>query len=255
LQIVGAIWLMKRGAADESDRFDDEQSQQGSIYQSATTNPSTTTKSDDDAKKARADDEDVLMSLRRDANTFDNSELQRQNKIGEGSFGEVYRATLNGQQVAVKTLVSDSVTAVDELVSEAKLMARLPPHENVLLLLGVVDAPHLALVLEFCAGGSLVDKLDECAKVMPTIVAACFDDGFQHMLFFAAHAGCIERRRDATNVAGGTAACVARLGTGHAASASQQDNSSRFGGAQCVVARRRRAKSVGFRTLSLRHNR
>ena len=163
------IWFLRKSDDDEDDDDDiensngkGEQRAAAATFHSGMDGP----RSSDSANKvsgAEDDNTDVLMSLRRDANTFGYDEIEQGDKIGEGSFGNVYKAQLNGQTVAMKTVLQTTVDAVDELISEAKLMARLPPHDNVLLLLGVVDSPHLALLLEYCAGGSLADKLSECA--------------------------------------------------------------------------------------------
>ena len=107
---------------------------------------------------------DELVSLRRDANSIENDELQLLELLGSGSFGTVHRARWHDRIVAVKTLKGEEVTReqIIDLIGEAKLMARLPPHINVLMLLGCVETPQLALVSELCENGSLYDALQVC---------------------------------------------------------------------------------------------
>ena len=78
--------------------------------------------------------------------------------IGEGAFGTVYAAELNGKPVAVKTVRATRVSeiTVHDFLGEARIMASLK-HANLVNLLGVVweDGPDkLCLVLEFAGRGS-----------------------------------------------------------------------------------------------------
>jgi hypothetical protein len=72
-------------------------------------------------------------------------------------------------------------------IKESKLMQRLPPHANVLRLIGVVTTPVMCIVTEFCAGGALdhylrtharlpiVDKIDVRACVCVRVRAGACD--------------------------------------------------------------------------------
>ena len=92
-------------------------------------------------------------------------------KIGEGSFGRVYKAKWNHIDVAVKFIgPSDiDVTAsglgrsLEELEKEVSIMTKLR-HPNIVLLLGVVMSPRPAIVQEFCVRGSLYTVLQRHAK-------------------------------------------------------------------------------------------
>ena len=93
-------------------------------------------------------------------------------KIGEGSFGQVYRASWNHIDVAVKFMsmkdidVSQSskefVRSMDELEKEVSIMTQLR-HPNIVLLLGVVRSTP-AIVVEFCTRGSLFSVLQRHMK-------------------------------------------------------------------------------------------
>ena len=93
------------------------------------------------------------------------------NKIGEGSFGRVYKAQWNHIDVAVKFIGSDEVDLtssalgrnLEELEKEVSIMTKLR-HPNIVLLLGVVMSPRPAIVQEFCVRGSLYAVLQRHAK-------------------------------------------------------------------------------------------
>ncbi|KAM5235036.1 mitogen-activated protein kinase kinase kinase 21 [Ctenodactylus gundi] len=85
--------------------------------------------------------------------------LEFKELIGAGGFGQVYRATWAGQEVAVKAArrdpEQDANAAAESVRREARLFAMLR-HPNILQLRGVcLRPPHLCLVLEFARGGAL----------------------------------------------------------------------------------------------------
>ena len=170
---------------------------------------------------------DELVSLRRDAETIEQSELTMLDLLGSGSFGTVHRARWRDKVVAVKTLKGDEVTRaqIRDLIAEAKLMARLPPHAHVLLLLGCVATPHVALVSELCEHGSLYDALQPvcCRRAHRRHTAA---HRSRHARHSARHRG---RRR---------------------ASAPAQRDSPRLGGAQRAPHCAQRAQSRRFWPLA-----
>ncbi|KAM2064843.1 hypothetical protein ACFX16_028189 [Malus domestica] len=59
-----------------------------------------------------------------------------ENKVGEGSFGPVYRGTLaDGQEIVVKRLSRSSGQGLDEFMNEVVLIAKLQ-HQNLVKVLG-----------------------------------------------------------------------------------------------------------------------
>ncbi|CAO2819041.1 unnamed protein product [Amaranthus hypochondriacus] len=78
------------------------------------------------------------------------------NKLGIGGFGSVYRGKLpNGQEIAVKRLLSVTVHSVEEFKTEIKLIAKLQ-HRNLVRLIGYcMKANEKILVYEYMPNGSL----------------------------------------------------------------------------------------------------
>ncbi|XP_071691805.1 probable serine/threonine-protein kinase SIS8 [Rutidosis leptorrhynchoides] len=82
-------------------------------------------------------------------------------RIGLGSYGEVYRGDWHGTDVAVKKFLNQEITpeSLEEFRSEVRIMKRVR-HPNVVLFMGAVTrAPHLSIVTEFLPRGSLYKLL------------------------------------------------------------------------------------------------
>ncbi|CAL5206185.1 unnamed protein product [Lathyrus oleraceus] len=82
-------------------------------------------------------------------------------RIGIGSYGEVYRADCNGTEVAVKKFLDQDVSgdALDQFKSEIEIMLRLR-HPNVVLFMGAITRPpHFSILTEFLPRGSLYGLL------------------------------------------------------------------------------------------------
>ncbi|KAL2608857.1 hypothetical protein R1flu_027430 [Riccia fluitans] len=78
-------------------------------------------------------------------------------RIGLGSYGEVYRGDWHGSEVAVKKFVDQDLSgdALEEFRLEVRIMRRLR-HPNVVLFMGAVTRPpNLSIVTEFLPRGSL----------------------------------------------------------------------------------------------------
>ncbi|RCV20969.1 hypothetical protein SETIT_4G101100v2 [Setaria italica] len=78
-------------------------------------------------------------------------------RVGLGSFGEVYRGEWHGTEVAVKKFLQQDISsdALEEFRTEFGIMRRLR-HPNVVLFMGAVTrVPHLSIVTEFLPRGSL----------------------------------------------------------------------------------------------------
>ncbi|PSR96528.1 Serine/threonine-protein kinase [Actinidia chinensis var. chinensis] len=78
-------------------------------------------------------------------------------RIGLGSYGEVYRGDLHGTEVAVKKFLDQDLSgqSLEEFMSEVRIMKRLR-HPNVVLFMGAVThVPNLSIVTEFLPRGSL----------------------------------------------------------------------------------------------------
>ncbi|KAL4333378.1 hypothetical protein GQ457_07G045100 [Hibiscus cannabinus] len=100
-------------------------------------------------------------------------DLQIGERIGIGSYGEVYRADWNGTEVAVKKFLDQDFSG-DALVKfkcEVEIMLRLR-HPNVVLFMGAVTRPpHFSILTEYLTGGSLYrilhrsNQLDERRRI------------------------------------------------------------------------------------------
>lgn len=78
-------------------------------------------------------------------------------RIGIGSYGEVYHADLDGTEVAVKKFLDQDFSgdALAQFKSEVEIMLRLR-HPNVVLFMGAITRPpHLSILTEFLPRGSL----------------------------------------------------------------------------------------------------
>ncbi|XP_016982499.1 raf homolog serine/threonine-protein kinase Raf [Drosophila rhopaloa] len=111
--------------------------------------------------RARSADESNKNLLARDAKSSEENwnilaeEILIGPRIGSGSFGTVYRAHWHGP-VAVKTLnvKTPSLAQLQAFKNEVAMLKK-TRHCNILLFMGCVSKPSLAIVTQWCEGSSL----------------------------------------------------------------------------------------------------
>ncbi|KAJ8536042.1 hypothetical protein K7X08_034443 [Anisodus acutangulus] len=102
-------------------------------------------------------------------------------RIGLGSYGEVYRGDWHGTEVAVKKFLDQDITgeSLEEFKSEVMIMKR-ARHPNVVLFMGAVTRPpNLSIITEFLHRGSFYrlihrpnNQLDERRRLRMALDAA-----------------------------------------------------------------------------------
>lgn len=90
-------------------------------------------------------------------------ELDIKQKVGQGGYGEVFRASWLGQEVAVKEYGTNYKRLhrrkVADFIKEVEVISNLR-HPNIVLYMGVcINPPKLYMITEFLEGGSLFDLL------------------------------------------------------------------------------------------------
>ncbi|XP_055802824.1 uncharacterized protein LOC129872014 isoform X3 [Solanum dulcamara] len=88
---------------------------------------------------------------------IDFSEITIGARVGIGFFGEVFRGTWNGTEVAVKVFLEQELTEenIEDFANEISILSRIR-HPNVILFLGACTTPpRLSVVTEFMEMGSL----------------------------------------------------------------------------------------------------
>ncbi|KAK1274747.1 Serine/threonine-protein kinase CTR1 [Acorus gramineus] len=88
---------------------------------------------------------------------IDFSEITVGTRVGIGFFGEVFRGTWNGTDVAIKIFLEQDLTAenMEDFCNEISILSRLR-HPNVILFLGAcMKPPHLSMITEYMEMGSL----------------------------------------------------------------------------------------------------
>ncbi|GIL51430.1 hypothetical protein Vafri_7415 [Volvox africanus] len=95
-------------------------------------------------------------------------ELTFKNRVGIGSYGEVYRGTWRGTEVAIKRFLEQNLSQVTikEFRDEVMIMSKLR-HPNIVLFMGAVtQSNQLAIVTQFMARGSLFRLLHRTKEVL-----------------------------------------------------------------------------------------
>eukprot|EP00029_Vermamoeba_vermiformis_P000232 TRINITY_DN10259_c0_g1_i1.p1 TRINITY_DN10259_c0_g1~~TRINITY_DN10259_c0_g1_i1.p1 ORF type:complete len:299 (+),score=58.89 TRINITY_DN10259_c0_g1_i1:158-1054(+) len=92
------------------------------------------------------------------------SAVTLEKEIGVGSYGKVYLGKLRTTKVAVK--VANTNLPQEDFIREANFQLAIPPHPNIVQLLGIsIDGPQPLVVLEYCNEGSLDKLLFESDKL------------------------------------------------------------------------------------------
>ncbi|KAF7829015.1 serine/threonine-protein kinase STY17 isoform X1 [Senna tora] len=92
---------------------------------------------------------------------IDTNQLKFENRVGSGSFGDLYRGTYCSQDVAIKVLKPDRINTemLREFAQEVYIMRKIR-HKNVVQFIGAcTQPPNLCIVTEFMSRGSVYDFL------------------------------------------------------------------------------------------------
>jgi tRNA A-37 threonylcarbamoyl transferase component Bud32 len=119
---------------------------------------SSTTRQDDDEYDIRSEiSESVPLINYKDLN------INLDDKLGQGSFGIVYKGTWNDETVAIKQLHLEKFTRQEKIsfVKEIKIMSTLGEHPNLVRLYGYTLEPP-CLIMEYVELGSLSYLLHYC---------------------------------------------------------------------------------------------
>ncbi|KAL8103316.1 hypothetical protein AgCh_027761 [Apium graveolens] len=109
-----------------------------------------------DAKYGKEEDDMELPTLDLIKIVDATNSFSQNNKIGEGSFGLVYKGILDdGQEIAVKRLSKDSRQGLGEFKNEVSYIAKLQ-HRNLVRLLGCcIEEGEMLLIYEYMPNNSL----------------------------------------------------------------------------------------------------
>jgi serine/threonine protein kinase len=80
--------------------------------------------------------------------------------IGNGAFGTVslYKDTWLNKNVAIKKVIVLDVDGISEILGEARIQAKML-HPNIITIHDLIDKKHPRIVMEYCNGGRLWDKI------------------------------------------------------------------------------------------------
>ncbi|KAK1368881.1 Receptor-like serine/threonine-protein kinase [Heracleum sosnowskyi] len=106
-------------------------------------------------KKIDSEDWELpIVDFKTIVNATDN--FSKDNKLGEGGFGPVYKGILkDGQEIAVKRLANNSCQGLNEFINEVSFIAKLQ-HRNLVALVGCcTEKDERILIYEYMANKSL----------------------------------------------------------------------------------------------------
>ncbi len=106
-----------------------------------------------------------------DSTTDPETVFDRVEKLGQGSYGAVWRAVhkTSGSAVALKIVeLEDEDLEIDEIIAEVKIMQKLD-HTYVIRYFGsyMVRDQYLYIAMEFCESGSILDLMRVLKKPLP----------------------------------------------------------------------------------------
>ena len=190
---------LSRGSAGSYLRQDDDSADQyGEVYETPTSqrhSVSRTTRS----SGRRDDDYDIRSEISESVRAIEYQDIRinTDDKLGQGSFGTVYKGIWNKQMVAVKQLHLNKLTRQEKnsFVKEIRIMSTLGSHPNLVPLYGYTLKP-LCLVMEYVELGSLNHLLHYCED--PEVEAKITDGRIKKKLILGIvlgmnqlHAACI----------------------------------------------------------------
>ncbi|KAK9284896.1 hypothetical protein L1049_024077 [Liquidambar formosana] len=110
---------------------------------------------------------------------IDTRQLKIEKKVASGSFGDLYRGTYYSQEVAIKVLKPERVSAdmLREFSQEVYIMRKIR-HKNVVQFIGAcTQPPSLCIVTEFMSRGSVYDFLHKQRGVfkLPPLLKVAID--------------------------------------------------------------------------------
>jgi hypothetical protein len=101
----------------------------------------------------------LLDNLDESVKVVEFDQVVRERKIGAGGFGEVFKGSLNGEEVAIKRVLDMDERKARTFLREINTMSRLQ-HPNITILVGVaVSNDDCYLLTEYVQRGSLFDLL------------------------------------------------------------------------------------------------
>ncbi|KAK1272828.1 Calcium-dependent protein kinase 6 [Acorus gramineus] len=118
-------------------------------------------------------------------------------RLGQGQFGTTYLCTeiATGAEYACKSISKRKLISkedVDDVRREIQIMHHLAGHKNVVTIKGAYeDRLYVHIVMEYCAGGELFDRIrerghytekkaGELTKIIVGVVEACHSLGVMH---------------------------------------------------------------------------
>ncbi|XP_050383720.1 serine/threonine-protein kinase STY17-like [Argentina anserina] len=110
---------------------------------------------------------------------IDTKQLKFENKVGSGSFGDLYRGTYCSQEVAIKILKPERVNAemLKDFSQEVYILRKIR-HKNVVQFIGAcTQPPNICIVTEFMSRGSVYDFLHKQKGVfkLPSLLKVAID--------------------------------------------------------------------------------